>query len=185
MLLLTIYRLKRTYQIFNCPQLFLNSSSASRFALLCCSRASTAFLGSSISTSAAAIGDLTQKSQIFKAGGLSDRELNLSKTQKMDDDEDEIEVNGDQQAGVSLGVLSGLLDKEYINDISVSRCGGYPVWCEGASPSESEITCPFCKKPEFLVAQIYAPFGGHRALHIFGCNSAKCSKNRGVCVLYV
>jgi pre-rRNA-processing protein TSR4 len=88
---------------------------------------------------------------------------------------------GKQEAGVTLGVLSGPLDSEYVKDITVSRIGGPPVWCD-PSRGETSLSCKLCKAPLYLVAQIYAPFGGSRALHIFGCNSVKCSKNRGVCV---
>ena len=48
------------------------------------------------------------------------------------------------------------------------------------SPSSSVAapSCRLCKKPLWMVAQIYAPVEGPRALHIFGCNRRGCSKRR-------
>lgn len=99
------------------------------------------------------------------------------------DDEDDIDVNGDKQkSSVMLGVLSGPLSDEYINDVSVSRAGGPPVWCND-SLKQTAIQCRVCSAKLYLVAQIYAPFGGSRALHIFGCNNVYCSKNKGSLIL--
>lgn len=103
--------------------------------------------------------------------------------QPSSDDEDDIDVNGDQHKdGVSLGVLAGSLSDDYLKDETVSRVGGPPIWCSNSSNTTGNTTalnCKLCKAPLFMVAQIYAPFGVNRALHIFGCNNAKCSKNKG------
>ena len=90
--------------------------------------------------------------------------------------------NEEAPAASFLGVLSGALERPYLDDWAVSRAGGSPVWC-GAVPPEADdpagLKCARCGGALVMVAQVYAPFSKHRVLHIFGCNSRACSAQSG------
>jgi hypothetical protein len=92
--------------------------------------------------------------------------------------EDEAVYGTAQTGGCMLGVLSGPLEPHYLSDLKTSRGGGPPVWC--STPKlKGPMVCALCKSPLYMVAQVYAPIDGDRALHIFGCNKPSCSIRRG------
>ena len=107
-------------------------------------------------------------------------------------DDDLDQVDGE---AVSIGVLRGRLQKDYLGDVRSSRAGGTPVWCGTAPPALMAAeeagsraaggtvspSCGLCPDPLWLVAQVYAPCQADqdRVIHVFGCNRKSCSVQPG------
>ena len=68
---------------------------------------------------------------------------------------------------------------EQARDPYVCKIGGVPAWLgdEAPGPARGGLLCSACGAPLFLVAQLYAPVDGPRALHIFGCNRQVCASS--------
>ena len=66
---------------------------------------------------------------------------------------------------------------EQARDPYVCKIGGAPAWLgdEAPGPASGDLLCSACGAPLFLVAQLYAPVDGPRALYIFGCNRQACA----------